>query len=543
MKIALCQINTTVADFDGNVARVVAGIRWAKKQNASAAVFPELTTFGYPPRDLLDKPYLIEANIRAAEAIARHTSHDFGCVFGMVSRNSAFHGKGLFNTACFAHAGQLQFEQPKTLLPTYDVFDEARHFDPAPSIQPHLFQGKSFGLMVCEDIWSEYDFDGKRYYDTHPGSLLTASGAEVLINISASPFHSGVQKIRREVLAQEARLNGLPILYCNLVGGNDELVFDGQSLVVDGNGCVAWEGKAFREDYGVVDLEKLRPVRVNDFSEMAEMEEALVLGLKDYLRKCGFKKVLVGLSGGIDSSVVAALAAKALGSKNVLGVLMPSGYSSRGSLRDAGNLAKNLRIPTRILPIGEVYQNYLAALNIDVSRKIPLAAENIQARIRGNLLMAISNQTGALVLSTGNKSELACGYCTLYGDLAGGLALLSDVPKTKVYALARFLNRRKKIIPESVFKKPPSAELKPNQKDQDSLPPYDKLDGILKAYIEDHHDFKTIVRQGYPRKMVQDVIRRVDHNEYKRRQSPPGIKITSKAFGIGRRFPIAWKHS
>lgn len=543
MKIALCQINTTVADFTGNAAKVFKGIDWAKKRRADLVIFPEMVTFGYPPRDLLDKAYLIEKNIEAAKKIAARTTRDLACVFGMVDRNGSKIGRGLFNTACFAVGGKIKYKQPKTLLPTYDVFDEARHFDPAPEHRPVHFQDTDLGLTVCEDIWSSYEFGDRRPYDLDPVASLKEKGARLMVNISASPFYAGKQQIRRQLIADAAKQNQVPVIYCNQVGGNDELVFDGRSLAAGPDGKILFEGKAFQEEWAFIDLQAARTVRLKDWSEVEEVHAALILGLRDYLRKCRFKKVLVGLSGGIDSSVVAALAKEALGADNVLGLSMPSPYSSPASKKDARLLAKRLKIHFRVIPIDTIYTEYLKSLKMDVRRRVSLAAENAQARIRGNILMAVSNQhRDALVLSTGNKSEVACGYCTLYGDLAGGLALLSDVPKTFVYALAKYINRRQEIIPNSVLHKPPSAELRPNQKDSDSLPDYKILDGVLKAYIEDHLSRPEMVKLGFPKKMVEEIIWRVDHNEYKRRQAPPGIKVTSKAFGIGRRHPIAWEY-
>ncbi|OGQ05458.1 MAG: NAD+ synthase [Deltaproteobacteria bacterium RIFCSPLOWO2_12_FULL_44_12] len=543
MKIAIYQINTTVGNFKGNESKILKGIDLAKRKEASLAIFPEMATFGYPPRDLLDKPYLVDANIAVANRIAKQTTKDFGCIFGFIARNENKIGRGLFNAAALAFDGKIQNVQPKTLLPTYDVFDEARHFDPATTHHPITVQGLSIGLMVCEDLWSDYEFGGRKHYDFDPAKVLKNAGAQLLVNISASPFHVGKRETRRQLIAEAAKQNQLPVIYCNLVGGNDELVFDGQSLVANAKGEIVFEGKRFEEELAFIDLESLKPVaKLDSPSDIEEIHDALVLGLKDYVAKCHFSKAVIGLSGGIDSAVVGVLAVRALGAKNVLGVSLPSAYSSVSSLKDAKELAKNLKIDYRVIPIHNIYLDYLKTLKIDIRRGVPLAAENIQARIRGNLLMAISNQTNALVLSTGNKSELACGYCTLYGDLAGGLALLSDVPKMTVYELARFLNKKKKLIPENILKKPPSAELRPNQKDEDSLPPYKVLDPILKAYIEDHLSVGEIVKLGFSKKIVEEVIWRVDHNEYKRRQAPPGIKITSKAFGIGRRFPIAWEY-
>ncbi len=543
MKIAICQINTTLADFKGNQAKILEGIRWAKSKKAALAVFPELATFGYPPRDLLDKPDLIQANLKVAEKIAAQTQKNFGAIFGFVAENVSGVGRGLYNAAALASDGILQYVQPKTLLPTYDVFDEARHFDPAAIHLPQNFLGRFIGLTVCEDIWSVLYFYGKRYNEIDPVKVLKNLGADFIVNISASPFNVGKWKVRRDLLQQTAKQHHLPVIFCNQIGGNDELVFDGQSLVVNAEGDILFEAKRFEEQFAIVDLEKAPPLKKLEApSEIGEIHSALVLGLKDYAKKCHFTKALIGLSGGIDSAVVACLAVEALGSKNVTGFSMPSPYSSKGSVRDAKTLAETLNIGFKIIPIHETYQSYLNTLGLDMKKKVPPAAENIQARIRGNILMAVSNQTGALLLSTGNKSEFACGYCTLYGDLAGGLAILSDLPKTKVYELARFINRKKKSIPEIIFKKPPSAELRPDQKDEDSLPPYPVLDPILKYYIEDHLDAASIIKKGFDRPIVEKVIWMVNHNEYKRRQAPPGIRITSKAFGMGRRLPIAWDY-
>lgn len=540
MKIAICQINTTVADFKGNLARVSRALVAARKKGASLAVFPEMVTFGYPPRDLLERPYLIQENLAVAEKIAKQSTRDFGIVFGMVQPNSAAKGRGLYNAAAFAFQGKICAVQAKTLLPTYDVFDEARHFDAAVAHEVFSFQGVSFGLTVCEDIWFDYDYGGKKYYEADPVALLKASGADVILNISASPFALGKREIRRNILTKKAEDNGVTVVYCNLVGGNDELVFDGQSLAVGPEGKIFFEGKSFKEEITVVDIEKKTKVhRLAGRSETEDTYNALVLGLSDYARKCGFSKAVVGLSGGIDSSVVAALAAKALGNKNVLGILMPSPYSTQHSVKDALRLAKNLKMRTETVPIGSIYAEYLKQLNINLRKGVPLAAENLQARIRGNILMARSNKTGALVLSTGNKSELACGYCTLYGDMAGGLALISDISKTNVYGLARFINRQETLIPTSVIRKAPSAELRPGQKDSDSLPPYPELDAILESYIIEHRSTAEIVKKGFSKHVVERVVRLVNRNEYKRRQAPPGIKVTSKAFGMGRRLPIA----
>ena len=543
MKIFLCQINTMIGDFAGNQAKVLAGLKKAKSQGAALAVFPELTTTGYPPRDLLDNQEFIRKNWDAATAIAKATQNGVAAVFGFVDAPKGKAGRGLCNAAAFAADGKIQFVQHKTLLPTYDVFDEGRHFDPATTHHTVSYCGTTFGLSICEDIWSAFDFQGRQFYQTDPIALLKNKGAKVILNISASPFSLGQTEVRRKLIASAAQKNKVPVVYCNLVGGNDELVFDGQSLVADANGKIVFEGKRFEEDFALIDLDHPpKPIAPATPAPVDDIHQTLLLGLKDYVRKCGFKKVLIGLSGGIDSAVVAALAAEALGPKNVTGLAMPSPYSSKASLADAKALAKNLKIDLKIIPIETVYQSYRSLLGRTPKSKVGVSDENIQARIRGNLLMNFSNKTGALVLSTGNKSEMACGYCTLYGDLAGGLALISDVPKTSIYELAHFLNRDRKKIPKNIFIKPPSAELKPNQTDQDTLPPYEILDPILKAVIEEDKSSDEIVALGFKRAVVEDVLRRVHRNEYKRRQAPLGIKVTSKAFGSGRRFPVAWKY-
>lgn len=541
MKIAVCQMNTTVGDFEGNKEKILHGMQQARKAGAQMAVFPELAVFGYPPRDLLDRPYLITACQKATQEIAAATDENFAAVFGTVSKNGAPYGRGLFNTAVFAAAGRVLFEQHKTLLPQYDVFDEARHFDTATVYHATSFGEKRIGVSLCEDIWSSFDFNGRKLYADDPIEKLKEKGIDLLINISASPFSIGKGKIRRQLLDTTARKHQLAVVYCNLVGGNDELVFDGRSLVVNAEGLPVAEGKSFEEDFFVVDTQALHAADLKPAADMEDIYQALVLGLRDYTRKCGFKKVLLGLSGGIDSALVAVIAARAVGPENVLGVLMPSEFSSRGSVDDALELARRLRIPTRTLPIGNIYNDFLKELDFGKKNEMTLTQENIQPRIRGTLLMALSNETGALLLSTGNKSELSCGYCTLYGDMAGGFSVIADLPKTSVYALCRHINRNEEIIPQNIFDKAPSAELKPNQTDQDSLPPYEVLDAILKSYVEDHRPVPDIVEKGLDRAVVEKVARLIDRSEYKRRQAAPGIKLTAKAFGMGRRFPIAWR--
>lgn len=542
MRIAFAQINTTVADFEGNTAKVLKAIGKAVKEKADLILFPEFTTFGYSPRDLLDHPDMIEKNIRAARAIAKGSPKDLGVVFGYVAKNPSAKGRPLLNQAVLASGGRILHEQSKTLLPTYDVFDEARYFEPAFAQTPFDFKGVRLGLTVCEDLWGDH-FS----YAQDPVAVLKQQGAELILNLAASPFSMEKQKLRRRVFSAIAKRHRIPIAYCNLVGGNDELVFDGQSQMINADGKTLFEAPLFEESLNTVSWKKSVAAPVQDrsviprYERIETMRRGLVLGLKDYFRKCHFQKALIGLSGGIDSAVVAAVAVEALGSKNVTGLLMPSPYSSKASVVDAMALAKNLGIAHRLIPIDEIYKSYLATLGINVSKRVPVEAENIQARIRGNILMALSNAEGGLVLSTGNKSELAVGYCTLYGDMAGGLALISDVSKGDVYALARSFNKKKKRIPTRILKKAPSAELRPNQKDSDNLPPYETLDPILKSYVEEHQTVASIVSQGFQKRDVERIFGMVNRNEYKRRQAAPGIKITEKAFGVGRRFPIAWK--
>lgn len=542
MKIAIAQINTTVGDFSGNKKKILNYLGSAQKMGADIVVFPELTVCGYPPRDLVEKPSFIQRNLECVEEIASKTKRT-AVALGYISINESQTGHGLFNTAGLLYDGSVQFSQPKSLLPEYDVFDEARNFEPARTHRVHKFKGRTFALSLCEDLWSAFDFGGRHLYPQDPMKLFVEAGAEIIINLSASPYTLKKQKVREGLVCGAAKDFSRPVVYCNLIGGNDELVFDGQSFAADSKGEIIAMGKAFSEDLFLVDLDKVnRPVKIREMKDEQEIFDALILGLHDYMQKCGFKKVVVGLSGGIDSSVVAAIASEAIGPKNVTAVTMPSRFTSQKSLDDARVIAKNLGIRTKMVPIDGLYDSYRKALGFtgDV-RKVSLTEENIQARIRGNILMAISNREGELVLSTGNKSELSVGYCTLYGDMAGGLAIISDVPKTIIYKIAKYINRKKELIPKSILTKPPTAELKPDQTDQDLLPPYEMLDEILKAYVEDHLSAQSIIAMGFDKKRVLDVVRRVDLNEYKRRQSPPGLKVTSKAFGTGRRFPIAWK--
>lgn len=539
MRIALIQCDPTVGDIQGNVAKILEGVQWAKEKGAHLVVFPELSLVGYPPRDLLFFEDMLQAVERALFETIAPVSHNIGILVGAPIQREG----GLWNAALLFFEGKLLAQQAKSLLPNYDVFDEVRYFRPASERKVVPFRGERLGLTVCEDIWNDKDYWRRQRYDLDPLAELAAQGATLFINISASPYFHGKKRLRGDMLAHIARKYALPLVYVNQVGGNDELIFDGSSLFLSPSGNILWEGKSFEEDWVVVDTEDLSPGKdPSSVSEsIADVYKALCLGIRDYFRKTGFQKAVVGLSGGIDSSVVAALATSSLGAENVLGVGMPSPYSSPESLKDAEALAKNLGITWRVIPIGDIFAAYLRTLNPRGVPLVDLAEENLQARIRGNILMFLSNREGYLVLSTGNKSELAMGYCTLYGDMSGGLAVLADVPKTMVYELAAYVNRDQEIIPQNVFRKAPSAELRPNQRDEDTLPPYSVLDPILRAYIEDNLPPWDIVALGFQGELVTEIIRRIDSAEYKRRQAAPGLKVTTKAFGVGRRMPIAWR--
>jgi NAD+ synthetase len=541
MRIALAQINTTVGDFEGNLARVLEALRRAERQKADLAVFPELTLTGYPPKDLLERPDFIQANLRALRRLVSQVGKT-ACIVGFVDDRSKLAGKPLANAAALIHQNKIVGIKHKMLLPTYDVFDEGRYFEPGRSSPVFHLKGRKLGVSICEDIWNDRSYWGSNAYPVDPVLEQARAGAEVLINISCSPYSRGKQKVRQQLLQRQTLRYQAPLIYVNLVGANDDLVFDGQSVVLNAKGQVLKQLKGFVEDFQVVEIDRLRPIRLPVISEDRQVLEALHLGLKDYLRKCGFSKAVIGLSGGIDSALTAWIAARALGAKNVLGVSLPSPFSSPGSLRDAKALANALRIEHRVYPIGPLYEQYKTTLQYREKKKVDVTLQNLQARIRGTLLMAISNREGHMLLSTGNKSELSVGYCTLYGDMAGGFALLSDVPKTLVYRLSRLANKILPAIPRSTLTKPPSAELAPGQKDQDDLPPYEILDAILEGYIERHLSPEAIVAEGFPKRTVADVLRRLDANEYKRQQAAPGIRITSKAFGYGWRVPIANKY-
>lgn len=543
MKVALAQINTVVGDFENNVRKICSFIERAKRKHADLVVFPELAVTGYPPKDFLDIPAFVSHNLKALRDITQQVS-GIAAIVGFVDRNRQSYGKLVHNAAAFIQDRQIVSVHHKSLLPTYDVFDESRYFESACSITPVQFNNYTLGISICEDIWNDEEFWMRPLYETDPIEKLISKGANVIINISASPFTvEKHESIRLRMLTHDAKKYKVPFIYVNQIGGNDELVFDGSSAVINAQGKRIAQAAAFGEDLIVVDLENTATQVVpQTFTPIETVQKALLLGLRDYVVKCGFEKVIIGLSGGIDSAVTAALAVEALGSENVMGIIMPSQFSSQGSVDDAVQLSKNLAIDYRIFPIKDLFDGYQMILREEF-RGLPfdIAEENLQARIRGNIIMTLSNKYGYLVLSTGNKSEMAVGYCTLYGDMNGGLALISDVPKTMVYELAKYMNREKEIIPQETLSKPPSAELRPNQLDQDSLPPYDILDSILKAYIEEAKCIEEIVRMGFDETTVRDVIQKVNRNEYKRRQAAPGIKVTSKAFGSGRRMPIAHK--
>lgn len=542
MKLALAQINTTVGDIAGNEAKILAAYQRAADAGCELVVVPELALTGYPPRDLLLRESFVAQNLAALDRLAA-ASNTVGLLVGYVGRNENRPGRELANAAALLQNGKTLARRAKTLLPTYDVFDEDRYFEPASENLPVEFNGRHIGITICEDIWNDEDFWRDRRYRRNPAMDLVAAGAEIIFNLSASPWHLGKNLTRFQMLSNLAHKAHRPVIYCNLVGGNDELVFDGDSLAFDADGQLLAEGRCFAEDFVVLDATRARPVTPRESSEEAMVYDALVLGLRDYLHKCGFKSALLGLSGGIDSALTACLAVAALGAENVRGISLPSQFSSPGSLRDARILAERLRIRYDVVPIQpgfEAMKHQLAG--VFAGRAEDTTEENIQARLRGVTLMAMSNKFGSLLLTTGNKSELAVGYCTLYGDMCGGLAVISDVPKTMVYRLARWINRDREIIPADSIAKPPSAELRPNQTDQDSLPSYDVLDAILEAYVVTGKSAREIIAAGFDAPTVARVVRLIDGNEYKRRQAAPGVKVTSKAFGVGRRIPIAQRY-
>jgi NAD+ synthase (glutamine-hydrolysing) len=543
VKIALGQINPTVGDFSGNAAKIIEFAHRAQAGGAGLVLFPELCICGYPPRDLVERPSFVQRNRETAEHIAERTQN-IPIIVGLATPADAESGKSVLNSAALLRNGKIDFLQSKMLLPTYDVFDEMRNFAAAKSQRLFNFCGKQMALTICEDAWNDKHFWNKRLYTLDPVDQLLKAGGNFVLNISASPFWMGKRELRRNMLASIAVNNHVPVVMVNQVGGNDSLIFDGSSLVLNREGEVVARAKSFEEDLIFFDPNDL----TGDFREQveggeAEVYAALVLGTRDYVRKCGFSRVIVGLSGGIDSALTAVIAADAVGPENVIGIGMPGPYSSGGSVDDARQLATNLGIRFEILSIKEIFESYQKVLRpIFAGLPEDVTEENLQPRARGTLLMALANKFGGIVLSTGNKSELAVGYCTLYGDMVGGLAVISDVPKTMVYRLSHYVNSRRPVIPQASLDKPPSAELRPDQKDSDSLPPYEVLDPILEDYVEDLHTADQIAAdRNLDVDLVRRVIRMVDRSEYKRQQAAPGLKVSEKAFGLGRRFPIAAK--
>ncbi len=543
VKIALGQINPTVGDFSGNAAKIVDFSRRAQAAGAGLILFPELSVCGYPPRDLVERPSFVARNRESAARIAAQTT-GIAVICGLVTPAHADTGKTVMNSAALLLDGKIAFLQSKMLLPTYDVFDEARNFAPAKNQELFSFCGNRMALTICEDAWNDKGFWGKRLYTVDPVEVLIHAGGNFILNISGSPFWIGKRELRSEMLASIARRHQVPVVFVNQVGGDDSLVFDGSSLVFDRDGKIVAQGCSFEEDLIYFDSETLQgDMHEQIAGDEASAYSALVLGTRDYMRKCGFQKAIIGLSGGIDSALTAVIAADAVGPENVIGIGMPGPYSSQGSIDDARALAQNLGIRFELLSINPAYEAYCETLqSVFAGQQADVTEENIQSRARGTLLMALSNKFGAIVLSTGNKSELGVGYCTLYGDMVGGLAVISDVPKTLVYRLSEYVNSRRPVIPQSTMEKPPSAELRPNQKDSDSLPPYEILDAILEDYVEECHSAEQIARDhGFDIETVRRVIRMIDRAEYKRKQAAPGLKLTPKAFGYGRRIPIAAK--
>ena len=543
MKIALCQLNPLVGDVEGNTGRLIETVDENRSHSCDLFIFPELFLQGYPPRDLLEKRWFIRQGEAALRKLLDYSRSlpGTGILFGTAVSVSGPHGKPLANAAVLLCNGEILLQQHKTLLPTYDVFDETRYFEPSEKVSTVVFKGETLGISVCEDAWNDPDLWQSRLYEREPITELAAAGATVLINISASPFHMGKERTRYAVMSNHARKHRLPLIFVNQIGGNDDLIFDGNSMVFGGDGSLRNMLPAFRESVFITDLSApMESLPAPDHDGIGSVHDALVLGVRDYVKKCGFSQVLIGLSGGIDSAVTASIASRAVGPHNVWGVTMPSRYSSDGSVSDSGQLAKKLGIRFATIPIESAFSSFLDALDPFFRDMLPsLAEENLQARIRGTMLMGLSNKFNMLLLSTGNKSELAVGYSTLYGDMNGGMSVISDLPKQMVYQLAACINRNGEIIPEATITKPPSAELRPDQKDQDTLPPYPVLDAILERLVERGNSIGEITAEGFDPDTVAWVARAIARNEYKRRQAPTGLKVTPKAFGSGRRFPIA----
>ena len=543
MKIALAQINPTIGDFDGNTAKIAAFIDRAKELGCDLVVFPELAITGYPPRDLLERRDFVGENLRRVHSLV-DSVEGIGVICGFVDENTNGAGYPLHNGAVLFESGKILQKVYKRLLPDYDVFDESRYFEPGTDCSSFLYKGNNIGLTICEDIWNDKDLFARRLYPMDPVEQMVQDGANLIINISSSPFHAGKRKFKWDLLGSVAKKYHAPLAYVNQVGGNDSLLFDGLSVAFDSTGQMVARARDFKEDLVVWDTVTaegdLHPITE---TKEASVLEALVMGTRDYVHKCGFSKAVVGLSGGIDSALTAAIAVRALGKDNVSGLFMPSPYTSQDNFEDTKSLADNLGIEYLQIPISGIFESFLAALSpVFENIQTQVTGQNIQARIRGTLLMAFSNKRGALLLSTGNKSEVAVGYCTLYGDMSGGLSVISDVPKMMVYQLSHLINESHNVIPKRILEKPPSAELKPDQEDQDDLPPYDVLDGILATYIEENKTEEEIIAKGFEPEVVKETVCRVHRNEYKRYQAPPGLKVTTKSFGYGRRYPMAQKY-
>ncbi|MFH1879143.1 MAG: NAD+ synthase [Candidatus Omnitrophota bacterium] len=547
MKITMAQLDPVVGDIEGNIKKAEYVFdRWGK--SSDLVVFPELFVTGYPPKDLLEKPGFIAKAAAGLEKLTEcsRSYPGLGILTGIPLLRAGMPEKGLYNSAVLISEGRLTGRVDKTLLPTYDVFDEKRYFTPADETGPIDFKGRKLGVSICEDMWNDSDLWGGVHYSSDPVRLLVEKGASAIINISASPFYVEKEQIRYRIIRNHAEKYAVPFVFVNQVGGNDELIFDGRSVCIDGKGAAVSVFPSFSEHVETVDIDSGGvPGLYAPQEKIASVYDALVLGVRDYLSKCGFTKAVLGLSGGIDSALTCCIAKDALGSGNVLGIAMPSMYSQRESLDYSARLARNLGVELKVMPVSDIYGSYKNALKnempVNDEKEVEVYLQNIQARIRGNILMAFSNKFGYLLLTTGNKSEMAVGYCTIYGDMAGGLAVISDVPKTMVYELSRYVNRNKEIIPRAIIDRVPTAELKPGQKDQDTLPPYDVLDKILYYYLEKHCAYEEIIRKGFDPGVIRWVINAVNKNEYKRRQAPPGLKVTTKAFGTGRRMPVAAK--
>jgi len=537
MRIGLAQINTTVGDFDGNKSRILEAYAKLVAEGAELVITPELAVCGYPPRDLVFRSGFVQRS----EAVIVEIAKEIGrvpLVVGFVEFSEKKRGKSLRNAAAVIVNGKVHSVRHKSLLPTYDVFDEARYFEPADEVSPVVIAGLRLGITICEDIWTD-DYLERPLYDVSPPEVLAAKGVDLIVNLSASPFHAGKPAVRERMMCELAAELCVPIAYCNAIGGNDQLVFDGHSVLISREGDVVGRLPGFKVENSCRDFGSVPSLEDHSESEAEAIYQALVLGTRDYVHKCGFKSVVLGLSGGIDSAITAVIAADALGAENVTGVSMPSLFSSEGSKDDARDLAEKLGIYYHTVPIEPVFSSLKSQLSgVFEGKKEDITEENMQSRIRGLILMSMSNKFGHLLLTTGNKSELAVGYCTIYGDMCGGLAVISDLPKLRVYEVSRWINREREIIPWSSIEKPPSAELRPDQKDQDTLPPYEILDGILELLVEQHLSVREVVERGYAEDTVRWIAQKIDINEWKRHQAAPGLRVTTKAFGVGRRVPI-----